>query len=400
MSSPTKQRGKKSNNNKKKNKQNMQQRKKGKSNQKGSKSKNKKKNKNGLLKRNLCYGIAIILVLLIGFIFYYYNNNINKNKTITIIEETLDLTHLNDKFPSIETKYDHSIASQNTKLAQSEFDKEAPNPILFKLPQILRVWNHDKDDFTQGFEVFNIDENGKLIILESTGLYGKSKLKYIELEINNNDKSTQSLPNVQKKVDLKKNYFGEGCTLYYDPLTGNKLIYQLTWKLRKVIIYDLEFNKIKEIDLPKQMKEGWGIYYDFRKKEFIATDGTANIYFIEPNEFKVIKTIRVRYMNNDREGKDHKIISLTNLNEIEIVNGWILANVWYNTNIYIISPFNGFVYGIIECWKIFPHSVRRLHHAVLNGIGFDSVNNQLIITGKNWPKIYAIEVPQFIVDKS
>ena len=360
-----------------------------------SKSRNKKdKNQKGQLQTNLSYGVAVILLCVIGLI-YYYTKNIKKNQTITIVEETIDLTHLNNKYPTIETKYDHSIASSCTRLKQSELDTSPPNPFLLKLPRILRMWNHDTKDFTQGFEVFHVDENGKITILESTGLYKKSKLKHIELEP---DGMTQddALPNVAKNVGLKDDYFGEGCTLYFDQETGNKLIYQLTWKKRKVMVYDLEFNVIKEIDLPKEMREGWGIYYDYRTNEFIATDGSPNIFFIEPKEFKVTKKITVKYMNNDRDGKDHKIISLTNLNEVEIVNGWILANVWYNTNIYIISPFNGFVYGIIECWKIFPNSIRRTSHAVLNGIAYDSDNKQLIITGKNWPKIFAIELPDWM----
>ena len=372
----------------------MQQRKtsgKGNKSQKNKSKKKDKQNKKGEIEKNLSFGIGLLLICLIIFVLYYsYNIKKYHHQSITIIEENnFDLTHLNDKYPTIDTKYDHSIASNCIKLKESKLDKTAPNPILIKYPEIIKSWNHDINDFTQGFEVFNINnEENKIIILESTGLYKKSRLKYIEL----NDKTTTTINDIK----LKNDYFGEGCTLYFEHETGNKLIYQLTWKKRKVIIYDLEFNILKEINLPKEMKEGWGIYYDYRKGEFIATDGSPNIYFIEPKEFKIIKTITVKYMNNDRDGKDHKIIALTNLNEIEMVNGWILANVWYNTNIYIISPFNGFVYGIIECWKIFPNSIKRINHAVLNGIAYDSINKQLLITGKNWPKIFAIQLPQFM----
>merc|ERR1712013_113621 len=176
-----------------------------------------------------------------------------------------------------------------------------------------------------------------------------------------------------------------------------------TWKERKVLVYDLETLKlIDTLDLPSVMKEGWGLYFDLAKDEFIATDGSTELFFIDTRDFSVTHTLTVQFHNSDREGTDNKVIKLKNLNEVEVVNGWIVANVWYNTNLYIISPHNGFVYGIIECWKIFPAEVKRANqrHAVLNGIAFDKERQRLIVTGKNWPKVFAIELPAFMKDKS
>ena len=314
----------------------------------------------------------------------------NGVKTVSVAPERVR------NFDGVTLKYDHSFLARNEMLVHSKQEKEAPVPLLFNA-KVLRQWEHDQSDFTQGLEVYDIDaSSGTITLLESTGLYKESKLKLVSLP------SDQTEPVVEKTVALENEDFGEGCTVYFDQETRTKSIYQLTWKQRKVIVYDLSLNVLRTLSLPKEMKEGWGLYFDFEDGRFIGTDGSANIFLIDPERFTVTKQLTVKYMNNDREGKDHKVINLKNLNEIEVVNGWIVANVWYNTNLYIISPHNGFVYGIIECWKIFPSTVKRANqrHAVLNGIAFDHRNNRLIITGKNWPNTFAIEVPQFMMDKS
>eukprot|EP01083_Nonionella_stella_P066780 176142_1 len=386
MSTTQRKRSKKGGTNKKKTPKNMH-RKSKKSSKSSSRSRKRKQNNEIDWQKNLSYGVAVILLCSIGFLFYYSRGN--QHHTISVKLEKIEDTHR--ELPStLRLKYDHSFAVHNKHLRESETAATAPIPLLFRA-NVLKTWKHDATDFTQGLELFDTDSDGALILLESTGLFKQSKLKYIKL----NDDTT-----VAKSAALPNNYFGEGCTLYFDEETQTLLIYQLTWKNRKALVYDLDLNVIRELMLPPEMKEGWGIYYDYKSGDFVATDGSPNIYFIEAKTFTVTRSVTVRYMNNDRDATDHKLIKLKNLNEIEMVNGWILANVWYNTNIYVISPYNGFVYGIIECWYMFPPQVMNINHAVLNGIAFDSENNQLIITGKNWPNIFAIQVPAFMMDKS
>ncbi len=64
---------------------------------------------------------------------------------------------------------------------------------------------------------------------------------------------------------------------------------------------------------------------------------------------------------------------ISRLNELEMVNGWILVNVWYSTQIMIVSPVDGYVYGYIECKNIIPSSVKGSREAVLNGIAYDLI---------------------------
>ena len=86
---------------------------------------------------------------------------------------------------------------------------------------------------------------GKDTFYESTGLYGKSQVRIV------------SFPSgkVQKKYKNKYNDFGEGLTYY------KGYIFQLTWKTRKVHMYNARSLKfIRTILLPKgfDYTDGWG----------------------------------------------------------------------------------------------------------------------------------------------
>jgi glutamine cyclotransferase len=83
------------------------------------------------------------------------------------------------------------------------------------------------------------------------------------------------------------------------------------------------------------------------------------------------------------------------LNELEFVEGEILANVWYKDYIVRISPKSGEVTGYCDLSRLWPQNQRPDKEAVLNGIAYDKVGKRLFVTGKNWPQLYEIRlVPQ------
>ena len=124
--------------------------------------------------------------------------------------------------------------------------------------------------------------------------------------------------------------------------------------------------------------EGWGLTYD--GKELILSDGTKNLYFINPeNPSKVLRTIAVA---SNTEGYDQ-------LNELEYHNGSIYANVWHKPIILQINPANGEVIGILDLTNIVKQNSSG-GEDVLNGIAFKGEN--MLVTGKNWNKIYEITV--------
>src|SRR5678815_4872204 len=133
--------------------------------------------------------------------------------------------------------------------------------------QIVNMWPHDSNAFTQGLILMD----GKL--LESTGQEGFSSLRRVELESGK----------VLQKVDVPEPYFAEGIT----QLNGK--IYQLTWQHNIGFIYDAQtFERQGQFTYEG---EGWGLATD--GQSLILSDGTSRIRFIDPTSFRVTKSINV-----------------------------------------------------------------------------------------------------------
>ena len=153
----------------------------------------------------------------------------------------------------------------------------------------------------------------------------------------------------------------------------------MTWRNKKGFIYDKNTLQLQsEFPYDNIIGEGWGLTYD--GKNLIMSDGTKNLYFINPeNPSKVLRTIAVA---SNTEGYDQ-------LNELEYHNGSIYANVWQKPIILQINPANGEVTGIIDLTNIAKQNTTG-DDDVLNGIAFKGEN--MIITGKNWSRIYEISI--------
>jgi len=101
--------------------------------------------------------------------------------------------------------------------------------------QLLATYPHDPTAFTQGLELH------AGMLYESTGLYGRSSLRQVDL----------ASGAVFRRLDLPATLFGEGLTRVDDHLV------QLTWQGHVALIYDLAtFAKIGELSYPS---EGWGL---------------------------------------------------------------------------------------------------------------------------------------------
>ena len=222
--------------------------------------------------------------------------------------------------------------------------------------QILNIFPHDPDAFTQGLEF----HDGKL--LESTGQEGKSSLRSVELETGK----------VLKKVDVPSPFFAEGITLL------NGKIYQLTWQHQLGFIYDYEtFQKTGQFSYTG---EGWGLTNDGRS--LILSDGTNRLKFLDPDSFRVTKTIAVL------DGKT----PINELNELEYVQGEIYANIWHNNRVVMINPETGRVTGWIDLTGLLPQNEVQDEEAVLNGIAHDERTGRLFVTGKLWPRLFEIRL--------
>jgi len=229
------------------------------------------------------------------------------------------------------------------------------NPDVFHHQyQIINSYPHDNTAFTQGL----VWKDG--YFYESTGLYGNSSLRKVEV----------STGAVLQKYELPDNYFAEGITII------DNRIYQLTWKEKTGFIYDI--NTFKLTDIFYYPFEGWGAAYD--GTHLIISDGTSVLHFLDPYTLKEIKQVEVF------EGKQ----KIRFINELEYIQGYLYANIWQEEKIAIIEPAKGQVQGWIDLSNILDQSDYTANIDVLNGIAYDNENDYLYVTGKLWPKMFKI----------
>jgi len=220
--------------------------------------------------------------------------------------------------------------------------------------KIVNVYPHDVNAFTEGLTYDND------LLYESIGLYGNSTLRCEELKTGK----------VLQEHALQPQLFGEGITI-----VGDKII-QLTWQSHLGFIYDKNsFAQLQEFSYPT---EGWGITFDGSK--LIMSDGTANLYFLDPVTFQKIGEIQVR-----------DITPISDINELEYVQGEVYANIWMEQRIAIINPQTGEVNAWINMTGLYNPPSNDAN-SVLNGIAYDPVGNRLFVTGKMWPSLYEIKL--------
>ena len=163
----------------------------------------------------------------------------------------------------------------------------------------------------------------------------------------------------------------------------NKVFF-LTWKAGKGLVYNLETFELESEFFYDRSKEGWGLTHS--KSELIKSDGTSKIWFLDPDTQAEKKYIQA-YTNKRSIGQ---------LNELEYINGKIYANYWQKPLIAIINPNSGIVEGIVNLTKLVEEMEKTQNLSkdsdVLNGIAFDQKNDRLFVTGKNWGKLFEIEL--------
>jgi len=227
-----------------------------------------------------------------------------------------------------------------------------------KAPQLdYRVTDsfpHDRAAFTQGL----LYHQG--FLYESTGLYGKSALRKVEIS------SGKTL----MRQKLGNTYFGEGLALQ-----GNQLV-QLTWREKTAFIYHLD--NLEEIGRFRYGGEGWGLVFD--GSHFILSDGSSLLRFLEPGTFSEIRRLRVTDNGRDVE----------KLNELEIVEDKLFANILGSDRIARIDLDTGTVDGWLDLSPLRGKGLSWRKAADLNGIAYDAATRRVFVTGKRWPWLFEL----------
>ena len=222
--------------------------------------------------------------------------------------------------------------------------------------RVVGSYPHDPTAFTQGLAW------DKGIVYEGTGKRGNSSLRRVDLQTGN----------IEQQIDYKKTIFAEGITVFQDR------IYQLTWKNKSVFMYDKHtFSLLKSWKFPG---EGWGITHD--NQNLIVSDGTATLYFLDPETLNEKRRISVR----DNTGP------IESLNELEYIKGTVYANIWKLNRIAIINPKSGIVEGWINLAGLREQMKYDNQPDVLNGIMHDPEGDRLFVTGKLWSTLFEIKI--------
>ncbi len=219
---------------------------------------------------------------------------------------------------------------------------------------IVATYPHDRLAYTQGL----VFADGTLY--ESTGVYGRSTVRRVNLKTGK--------PDLIRPIP--KHLFGEGLTAF-----GDRLI-QLTWRSGTALIYARR--DIRPSGQFRYDTEGWGLTHD--GEHLIMSDGSATLYFLDPVTFSEVRRVDVR----DHRGP------VRFLNELEFVGGQVFANVWQSSDIVRIDPADGRVTGVIDLSELVARMATEPGADVLNGIAYIPGSGRLLVTGKQWPRLYAI----------
>lgn len=221
---------------------------------------------------------------------------------------------------------------------------------------------HDPEAFTQGLEVVGG------VMYESTGLWGRSSLRTVDPESGA----------VLAQVDLADEHFGEGLTVVDDQ------ILQLTWQSGQAIVYDRA--TLAEIGRHAYAGEGWGLCR--MGDELIMSNGSDRLARRHPATFDLIDEVKVTA--SDYDGR------FDYLNELECVDGLVIANVWQSTNLLAIDPVSGRVVAEIDASPLVADVKQAEPQAnidVLNGVAAANDGTATFwMTGKLWPRLYRVQV--------
>lgn len=232
-------------------------------------------------------------------------------------------------------------------------------PVLLKY-NLLHTYPHDIKAYTQGLE-FSGDT-----LYESTGQYGKSSLRKLDFKTG----KIWEIKNIERK------YFAEGITLYQDK------IYQLTWREKIGFVYDKADFKLEKTFAFSHSAEGWGLCTD--GKYFYKSDGTEKIWRLDLQTLEELDFVEV-YTDTR---------AIESVNELEWVDGKIYANIYQRDALAVINPADGTVEAVLDLSKLKTQVTAHEQLDVLNGIAYHKGRGTFFVTGKNWDKLFEIEILQ------
>lgn len=203
-------------------------------------------------------------------------------------------------------------------------------------------------------------------LFESTGGYGRSRL------IAYDDKTLV----MNKQQFLRNDVFGEGLAFL------NQQLYQASWKSREIFVYDTALNPLRTLHISG---DSWGLTTDGHS--LIMSDGSDTLQFLNPDNGQLLRAIKITDDSN-QHWKD--------INELEWIDGKILANVWHRNIVLVIDGRSGRITGQYNLEKlsldVSQHMPSRNGEQVLNGVAWNPGMHTLLVTGKDWPVWFELKI--------
>lgn len=224
--------------------------------------------------------------------------------------------------------------------------------------RVIATYPHDRGAYTEGLFI----HDGQLF--ESTGEVGASGIRRVDLRTGK----------ILQRAALGPPYYGEGIAPWRDQILS------LTW--RDGVGFRWSRAGLKRIGRFRYEGEGWALTSD--GTDLIMSDGSPVLRFVDPATFKVARTLTVT--DGGR--------TVAMLNELEYVDGEVLANVWLTDRIARIDPADGHVIGWIDLAALHRQAGYGGANDVLNGIAWDAKARKLYVTGKRWPLLFEIAPPK------
>ena len=223
--------------------------------------------------------------------------------------------------------------------------------------EVVRTFPHDRGAWTEGLFI----DNGEMF--ESTGEPNRSSVRRVDL----------ASGRVIEKVMVPAPYYGEGIAPWHDQIVS------LSW--RNGVGFRWSRHGLRPLGRFQYLTEGWGL--SRLGEDFVMSDGSSTLGVIDPATFRLKRIISVT-----AEG-----VPVDRLNELEVVDGEILANIWLTDRIARIDAATGHVLGWIDVSALHKRAGVFGQDQIPNGIAWDAKRRRLYVTGKEWPLLFEIKWP-------
>ena len=273
--------------------------------------------------------------------------------SLTPVSQTVSITTDNGKMGRIQVLLSYTDGEGKRRSDSREIIFFSDTNPEYRIAEIKNTYPHAATSYTQGLEFY------RGALFEGTGQYNQSILTEVDL-----------ISGIKKREHaLDGSIFGEGITIL------NDTIYQITYKSQICYVYDMDFNLLKTFNYDG---EGWGLTNN--GKQLIMSNGSDKIVWRNTNNFQIEKTITVC---------DHET-SVASLNELELINGDIYANIYMEKKLVQFDSTSGKVISYIDCGRVYNDAYQP-GMDVLNGIAYNPLTEKIYLTGKWWSKLYEVE---------